>query len=283
LSNGKPAYLVRFRAADGKERSKQFSRRRDAEHFAHVTEVDRMQGSFVDPRLGRLTVTEWYEQWWPTVTNLRPSTRGSPIGGRPGYSEYVSYALLGKIIYDQTGRMIDEHLRDLIQQALGPGSGLHASFGELKSANIAVPAAVTAEGLLPLYALVVEPYASFFSPGTMAWGSATELARFAQSVLSGALLSSASLALLTVDSVHDYDEHFARAMSYTHGLIYDLASIGAVCPTDRVGVGLSAAGGQSFLAMFPEDGSVATMNFAEYREDNSNHETFIAILGAIRS
>lgn len=75
LSNGKPAYLVRFRAVDGKERSKQFSRRRDAEHFAHVTEVDRMQGSFVDPRLGKLTVADWYEQWWPTVTNLRPSTR----------------------------------------------------------------------------------------------------------------------------------------------------------------------------------------------------------------
>jgi integrase len=75
LSNGKPAYLVRFRAVDGKERSKQFSRRRDAEHFAHVIEIDRMQGSFVDPRLGKLTVEEWFVQWWPTVTNLRPSTR----------------------------------------------------------------------------------------------------------------------------------------------------------------------------------------------------------------
>jgi integrase len=75
LSNGKAAYLVRFRAVDGKERSKQFSRRRDAEHFAHVIEIDRMQGSFVDPRLGKLTVEEWYGQWWPTVTNLRPSTR----------------------------------------------------------------------------------------------------------------------------------------------------------------------------------------------------------------
>ena len=58
LGNGKPAYLVRFRAVDGKERSKQFSRRRDAEHFAHVIEIDRMQGSFVDPRLGKLTVEE---------------------------------------------------------------------------------------------------------------------------------------------------------------------------------------------------------------------------------
>ena len=56
LNNGKPAYLVRFRTPDGRERSKQFSRRRDAEHFAHVIEIDRQQGTFVDPRLGKLTV-----------------------------------------------------------------------------------------------------------------------------------------------------------------------------------------------------------------------------------
>ena len=75
LSNGKTAYLVRFRAADGKERSKQFGRRRDAEQFAHLTEVDRAQGSFVDPRLGKVTVEDWFDRWWPTVTNLRPTTR----------------------------------------------------------------------------------------------------------------------------------------------------------------------------------------------------------------
>ena len=75
LTNGKSAYLVRFRTADGHERSRQFARRRDAEHFAHLTEVDRAQGSFVDPRLGKITVAEWFERWWPTVTNLRPTTR----------------------------------------------------------------------------------------------------------------------------------------------------------------------------------------------------------------
>ena len=53
-----------------------FARRRDAEQFAHLIEVDRSQGSFVDPRLGKITVEEWFERWWPTVTNLRPTTRG---------------------------------------------------------------------------------------------------------------------------------------------------------------------------------------------------------------
>lgn len=75
LKGGQQAYLVRFRAADGSERSKQFARRKDAEHYAHLIEVDRQSGTFIDPRLGKITVSEWHARWWPTVTSLRPSTR----------------------------------------------------------------------------------------------------------------------------------------------------------------------------------------------------------------
>lgn len=75
LADGHNAYLVRFRAPDGRERTKQFKRRRDAERYVHVIEIDRIQGNFVDPRLGKITVEEWFERWWPTVNNLRPSTR----------------------------------------------------------------------------------------------------------------------------------------------------------------------------------------------------------------
>jgi integrase len=75
LANGQSAYLVRFRSPDGSERTKQFRRRRDAERYANLIEIDRTQGSFVDPRLGKITVEEWFDRWWPTVTNLRPSTR----------------------------------------------------------------------------------------------------------------------------------------------------------------------------------------------------------------
>ncbi|MEO5900254.1 MAG: site-specific integrase, partial [Ilumatobacteraceae bacterium] len=58
LGNGQSAYLVRYRASDGKERSRQFARQRDAQRFAHLTEVSRGDGSFVDPRLGKITVAE---------------------------------------------------------------------------------------------------------------------------------------------------------------------------------------------------------------------------------
>lgn len=74
LSDGSTAYLVRFRTVDGRQRSAQFARKRDADAFAAKIETDRRTGQFVDPRLGKITFGEWVGEWWPTVTHLRAST-----------------------------------------------------------------------------------------------------------------------------------------------------------------------------------------------------------------
>jgi hypothetical protein len=34
-----------------------------------MIEVERTVGSFVDARLGKITVDEWFGTWWPTVTD----------------------------------------------------------------------------------------------------------------------------------------------------------------------------------------------------------------------
>ncbi len=75
LHDGSRAYLVRYRTVDGQQRSRQFKRKRDADAHVNLVEVDRLQGVLIDPRLGRITVGEWWDRWWPTVTTLRPSTR----------------------------------------------------------------------------------------------------------------------------------------------------------------------------------------------------------------
>jgi hypothetical protein len=75
LKDGSRAWLVRFRTADGHQRSKQFHRKRDADAYMNLIEVDRLHGALIDPRLGRATLAELYDRWWPTVNNLRPSTR----------------------------------------------------------------------------------------------------------------------------------------------------------------------------------------------------------------
>jgi hypothetical protein len=55
--------------------SKQFKRKCDADAYVSLVEVDRLHGNLIDPRLGRTTLAEWYDRWWPTVNTLRPSTR----------------------------------------------------------------------------------------------------------------------------------------------------------------------------------------------------------------
>ncbi|MFM7536310.1 MAG: hypothetical protein ACKO91_11055, partial [Acidimicrobiales bacterium] len=74
LSDGSRAYLVRFRTPDGAQRSKQFKRKKDAEAYVNLIEVDRLRGTVIDPRLGRLTLNDWWAKWWPTVTDLRRTT-----------------------------------------------------------------------------------------------------------------------------------------------------------------------------------------------------------------
>lgn len=72
---GQGRWRARYRGPDGRERSKTFDRRVDAERWLAGVAVARARGEWVDPALGRTTLAEWTERWWPTTANLRPSTR----------------------------------------------------------------------------------------------------------------------------------------------------------------------------------------------------------------
>lgn len=66
---------ARYRAPDGRYRSRTFPTKREAQRFVAEVEVDKARGSWVDPAGGRILLADWTEQWWTTTTNLRPSTR----------------------------------------------------------------------------------------------------------------------------------------------------------------------------------------------------------------
>ena len=72
---GTGTYRVRFRTPDGKSRSKSFKRRVDAEAFASTVETSKLQGAYVDPRLGKTRFGDWADEFHATRVNLRPSTR----------------------------------------------------------------------------------------------------------------------------------------------------------------------------------------------------------------
>jgi hypothetical protein len=118
LSNGSTAYLVRFRTADGQQRSKQFARRRDAEGYASLIEADRTQGTFIDRRLRRITLDDWSARCWPTVTDVRPSTR---IRDEGYYRTHVR-PVLGSTPPSRLDRTV---LRQLVADLIDPeGSAL---------------------------------------------------------------------------------------------------------------------------------------------------------------
>lgn len=71
---GHVTYRVRWWAGD-KQRSKTFTAYTDARRFKALLEGDIANGTYIDPRAGQVTVCDYAARWWPTVVDLRPSTR----------------------------------------------------------------------------------------------------------------------------------------------------------------------------------------------------------------
>lgn len=72
---GPGSYRVRYIAPDGKERSKTFKRKVDADRYRTHIDAAIQKGDWVDPRLGRTTFGDWIVEWTRSRINLRPATQ----------------------------------------------------------------------------------------------------------------------------------------------------------------------------------------------------------------
>ncbi len=72
---GKDRWRARYRAPDGRERSRTFPRRSDAERFLSSVTSAVVSGEWVDPDRGRLLVGAWVETWLAGRADLRAKTR----------------------------------------------------------------------------------------------------------------------------------------------------------------------------------------------------------------
>jgi hypothetical protein len=63
-----------YRDPAGRQRSKTFKRKTDTNRFTSTVEADMLRGDWLDPRLARMTVREWSERWYVTMTQ-GPKTR----------------------------------------------------------------------------------------------------------------------------------------------------------------------------------------------------------------
>jgi integrase len=77
LESGKASWRARWRDDRGRQRSKSFRRKVDAERFVTALEHARNSGAYVDPSAGRITVGEWAERWLAAQMHLKPKTQAS--------------------------------------------------------------------------------------------------------------------------------------------------------------------------------------------------------------
>ncbi len=73
--SGELRYEVRYRAPDGRERSKTFRLKKDAEQFERSQRTDLARGTWVDPRGGVITFDAWAAEWLEIDATKRAKTR----------------------------------------------------------------------------------------------------------------------------------------------------------------------------------------------------------------
>lgn len=80
-------WRVRYRVPDGRELSRTFRRKIDADRFLATVEADMARGDWVDPTLGRITLDEWSQRWLAGKRRIKPKTRA-------GYESLLSSRVL---------------------------------------------------------------------------------------------------------------------------------------------------------------------------------------------
>lgn len=111
-------WRARYRGPDGRERSKTFTRKTDAEQFLAQVETDKTRGTWIDPARADVSFDAWAEQWLRTTTHLKPKTR-------VGYESMLRVRLLPAFAKAPIGEIRPSDVRDWL--AATQARGLSAS------------------------------------------------------------------------------------------------------------------------------------------------------------
>src|SRR5207237_1302660 len=66
---------ARYIGPDGRERSKTFARKVEAERFLATVDADLVRGEWIDPRLGQKTFRQWVEEFESSRVDLEATTQ----------------------------------------------------------------------------------------------------------------------------------------------------------------------------------------------------------------
>lgn len=138
VANG---WRARWRTPAGASRSKTFPRKIDAEKHLTSIEHTKLQGSYVDPGLGRRTFGAWWEEWRSTRVDLRRSTQARD-------ESYARNHVLPKLGTVALARIDRTMLRTWVAELTATGLAPATVHKIVQLASMALEAAVD-ERLLP--------------------------------------------------------------------------------------------------------------------------------------
>jgi integrase len=111
---GPGRYRARYRGLDGRERSKTFERKVDAERWLATATADLVRGAWTDPALGRMTFADWVKVWENELHHLRRTTRDLNLG-------VVRNHLLPRFGSTPLARITAGAVKAMIAEELGQG------------------------------------------------------------------------------------------------------------------------------------------------------------------
>ncbi|MEU2111869.1 site-specific integrase [Streptomyces sp. NPDC019507] len=73
------SWQARYRDADGRQKAKHFPKKGEADRFLDDVRTEVRRGTYLDPKRGELTVSEWWAMWWPGHKQGRTTTRNRKL------------------------------------------------------------------------------------------------------------------------------------------------------------------------------------------------------------
>ncbi len=116
-------WRARWRAPDGSMQSKPgFTSRKDAENFGRDQEAAIRANTYVDPRAGQITLTDWVNLWYPAL-DLEPTTLAN-------YKYYIEVHILpafgDRTLTSLTAQEISAWERQIIASGYAPSTARDA-------------------------------------------------------------------------------------------------------------------------------------------------------------
>lgn len=130
-------WQVRYYDPTGRERARNFARKTDATRFARVVETDKLRGEWHDPRLGRVTVAEWADEWLAHAAHLRPKTRDD-------YRRTLELHVLPYLGAAPVGNLDRPAMRRFAADLFDAGAGASTVHAALKIARLVLGVALDA-------------------------------------------------------------------------------------------------------------------------------------------